>query len=78
MFKIFFKALICLIVLHLLIADSLASTQAPIESMLKSLFDKANTYQVLKEQNYTPPFKWAEKLGIKHRSYVYIIACLFV
>ncbi len=38
--------------------------QAPIDTLLTTLFNKVNTYQVLKEQNYTPPFKWAEKLGL--------------
>jgi len=35
-------------------------------NLLKNLFDKALSYQVLKEQNYSPPFHWAEKLGIIH------------
>ena len=35
-------------------------------NLLKNLFDKALSYQVLKEQNYSPPFHWAEKLGTIH------------
>ena len=39
--------------------------EAPVkDNFLNELFDKVISYQVLKEQNYTPPFKWAEKLGL--------------
>lgn len=35
------------------------------DDFLNKLFQKVISYQVLKEQNYTPPFKWAEKLGLR-------------
>jgi len=42
-----------------------ATVDQPVkDDFLNSLFQKVISYQVLKEQNYTPPFKWAEKLGL--------------
>jgi hypothetical protein len=46
--------------------SSLENPSVKDDNLLKNLFDKAISYQVLKEQNYTPPFHWAEKLGIIH------------
>jgi hypothetical protein len=36
----------------------------PLDNLIHELADKVNSYQVLKEQDYKPPFKWAEKLGL--------------
>jgi hypothetical protein len=36
----------------------------PLDDLINELADKVNSYQVLKEQDYKPPFKWAEKLGL--------------
>ena len=35
-----------------------------LRSITGELLNRVNQYQVLKAQNYTPPFKWAEKLGL--------------
>ena len=34
------------------------------QGILDDLLTRVNQYQVLKPQNYSPPFKWAEKLGL--------------
>ena len=39
-------------------------TASPIETVIEKLAEKVNSYQVLKAQNFTPPNKWAEKLGL--------------
>lgn len=36
----------------------------PLDDLINRLADKVNSFQVLKEQNYSPPFKWAEKRGL--------------
>lgn len=59
---------LCIIALSVQIGECYAidenkKANAPIQTIINELFNKVNTYQVLKEQNYTPPFKWAEKLG---------------
>jgi len=68
MFKILIGTL-CIIAFNVQLGESYAisddrKVNAPLETIIDELFNKVNSFQVLKEQNYTPPFKWAEKLGI--------------
>ena len=39
-------------------------TDFVIDDVIQKLAEKVNSYQVLKARNYTPPFSWAEKLGL--------------
>ena len=57
--------LLSLVSLALLVASSQAMPKTgPLDGLIQELAAKIDSYQVLKPVNYTPPFKWAEKLGL--------------
>jgi hypothetical protein len=54
---------IILLLLLALVSKSICSSFKD-KGILSELLTRVNQYQVLKPQNYSPPFKWAEKLGL--------------
>lgn len=59
--------LISSILLVCLVASAssrLSNETKPIEVVIRQLFDRVSSYQVVKEKHATPPFGWYEKLGL--------------
>lgn len=57
-----FKCLISLVFLTLV--KSIEFNEFSLESTISKLHDKINSYQTLKSVNFTPPFTWAETVGL--------------
>ena len=52
------------LILGLVVQSQAVPKNGPLDGLINEIAAKIESYQVLKPVNYTPPFKWAEKLGL--------------